>query len=209
MVKVTDFRGAEKLAQLLFISPNQVNFILPEGLDTGPAIVGLAGDNGLVSVGVVHVQIVAPGVFAANANGRGLAAAVILRKRADGTEQYEPVAQYSETQKQWIPLQIDLGPDSDRIILAIFGTGWRNVGDTSNVTVELRPLVDEGLPNAVRRPVVLYAGEQPTIAGLDQINIELPRDLAGKGEINIGVTMKAQPDTGFLLLTNTVKIVVK
>jgi uncharacterized protein (TIGR03437 family) len=209
VVKVADFRGTEKLAQMLFISPNQVNFIMPEGLDTGPAIIGLVGDNGLVSVGVTHIQIVSPGLFAANANGRGLAAAVILRKRANGTEQYEPVAQYSEAQKQWIPLPIDLGPDSDRIILALFGTGWRHIGDPSNVTVELRPLVDEGLPSAVRRPAVLYAGPQPTIAGLDQINIELPRDLVGKGEINIGVMMKSLPDTGFLHLLNTVRIVVR
>lgn len=208
-VKVTDFAGMEKLARLLFVSPTQVNFIMPEGLAIGAGIVTLTGDNDFVRVSIVQVQKIAPGIFTANASGRGVVSAVILRKRADGTEQYEPVAEFIEAQRQWLPLPIDLGPDSDRIILALFGTGWRGVGAPSNVTVELKPVIDDGTPDQIRRPEVLYAGEQPTVVGLDQINIELPRNLAGKGEIEISVKMKAQPDVGFAYTLNTVRIAVK
>ena len=83
-MKVLDAAGAEKSARLLFVSPTQINFIMPEGLATGAGIVALMADSGLVRVGMVQIQKITPGLFTANANGRGVAAAVILRKRGDG-----------------------------------------------------------------------------------------------------------------------------
>jgi len=40
---------------------------------------------------------------------------------------------------------------------------------------------------------VVYAGLQPTFAGLDQINVRLPRTLAGKGEVDLAVTVDGKP----------------
>ena len=36
---------------------------------------------------------------------------------------------------------------------------------------------------------VTYAGIQPTFVGLDQINVQLSRSLAGKGEVDMVVTV--------------------
>jgi uncharacterized protein (TIGR03437 family) len=36
---------------------------------------------------------------------------------------------------------------------------------------------------------VTWAGAQPTFPGLDQINIRLPRSLAGRGEVELTVTV--------------------
>jgi uncharacterized protein (TIGR03437 family) len=32
---------------------------------------------------------------------------------------------------------------------------------------------------------VLFAGAQGTLAGLDQVNVQLPRSLAGRGEVDV------------------------
>jgi uncharacterized protein (TIGR03437 family) len=135
---------------------------------------------------------------------------VILRVRADGSRQYEPVAQYNDAERRWVPIPIDLGPETDRIILSLFGTGWRQISSMADVTVELIPVVDRNAPgNPVRRPAIQYAGRQPTIPGLDQINLELPRDLVGKGETSVAVRVKAEPNAGFDYTSNVVQIFVK
>ncbi len=209
-ITVIDYAGTEKQAQLFFVSPTQVNYLMPEGLAAGPAIVLLNGDNGFIRVNVISMQKVFPGIFTADASGRGVAAAVILRVRADGSRQYEPVAQYNDAERRWVPMPIDLGPETDRIILSLFGTGWRQIGSMADVTVELIPVVDRNAPgNPVRRPAIQYAGRQPTIPGLDQINIELPRDLVGKGETSVAVRVKAEPNAGFDYTSNVVQIFVK
>jgi uncharacterized protein (TIGR03437 family) len=39
---------------------------------------------------------------------------------------------------------------------------------------------------------VSYAGSQPVFAGEDQIDVLLPRSLAGKGDVTIQVTVDGQ-----------------
>jgi uncharacterized protein (TIGR03437 family) len=46
---------------------------------------------------------------------------------------------------------------------------------------------------------VLYAGAQGELAGLDQINLGLPRNVAGRGLLNLALTVAGFP-------TNTVQI---
>ncbi len=36
---------------------------------------------------------------------------------------------------------------------------------------------------------VLYAGAQGSLAGLDQINVRLPRSLAGRGDVDVALTV--------------------
>jgi uncharacterized protein (TIGR03437 family) len=60
-------------AGLLFVSSGQINFILPSGTEYGTANVVVRSSDGTVSNGTVQVVQVAPSVFAANGNGRGVA----------------------------------------------------------------------------------------------------------------------------------------
>ncbi len=79
MVRVRDNAGTERTAPLFFVAPGQINFQLPSGVANGPATVTVTSGDGSVSVGTMPVATVAPGVFAANANGQGPAAGVALR----------------------------------------------------------------------------------------------------------------------------------
>ncbi len=73
---------------------------------------------------------------------------------------------------------VDLGADDDRVYLLLFGVGLRGRSSLAAVTARI------GGVDAV----VEYAGPQPTYEGLDQINVRLPRSLAGRGEVEIALT---------------------
>jgi uncharacterized protein (TIGR03437 family) len=118
---------------------------------------------------------VAPGVFAANSNGQGVGAAVALRIKADGSYIYEPVAQFNPMQNRFLPIPLDLGPETDQVYLLLFGTGIRGQSSSSLVKVTI----------AGEESPVTFAGAQGDFAGLDQVNVLLTRNLAGRGEANV------------------------
>ena len=61
--------------------------------------------------------------------------------------------------------------------LTLYGTGIRNRSSLENVLVTI---------NGISLPA-LYAGPQPSFAGLDQINVQLTPDLGGSGVSDIVV----------------------
>ena len=182
-VRIKDSAGVEHLAKLLFVSPNQINFVAPVGMADGSALLTVLNGELEIASGAINVTNAAPGLFAANSTGRGVAAALALRVRADGTQSYEPVAQFDTAQNQFVAVPIDLGADqnaaADEVFLVLFCTGVRNRTSQNNVSVKLGDIDAE----------VLYAGAQPSFAGLDQINVRLPRTLIGRGEVNVTVTV--------------------
>lgn len=179
-VMVRDANGVERGAGLFAVAAGQVNLLLPPGTSSGTATVTVTSGTGSISIGQVQVNAVGPGVFAANANGQGVAAAQILRVRGDGTFVFEPVAQFNQATQQFIPLPINLGPETDRVFLVLFATGVRGRTAQENVTVQV---------GGVNIPV-LFAGAQPSFFGLDQVNTDqLPRSLAGRGVVNVVLTV--------------------
>jgi uncharacterized protein (TIGR03437 family) len=111
----------------------------------------------------VQVNTVAPGIFTTNFSGTGVPAGFVVRVKSDGTQIQEPISSGTT------PVQIDLGPDGEQVILIIFGTGWRFRSDLSAVTAKIRGVDAQ----------VQFAGEAPGFSGLDQTNILIPRSLAG------------------------------
>jgi uncharacterized protein (TIGR03437 family) len=191
-VRVKDSAGAELLAPLFFVSPSQVNYLMPAGAAAGRATVTITSGNGKASLGAAQVAAVAPGLFAANANGQGVAAAVALRVRG-GAQTFEPVAQFDAAAGRFVTAPIDLGPESDQVFLILFGTGIRHRSALSAVTAKI------GGADAQ----VLFAGAQGGFAGLDQINCgPLPRSLAGRGEVDVVLTVDGKT-------ANTVKVHLK
>jgi uncharacterized protein (TIGR03437 family) len=108
-------------------------------------------------------------------NASNLAAAIAVRVAADGSQVVEQV--YAVNGGAVVAAPIDLGAATDQVVLEIYGTGIRAAG-TSGVKVTIGGIA---LP-------VQYAGAQGGFDGLDQINVILPRSLAGKGSVTIQVT---------------------
>jgi uncharacterized protein (TIGR03437 family) len=127
----------------------------------------------------VTVNAVAPGLFTANANGSGVPAAVLLRIKADGSQSFEPVAELNPTTNRYVPRPIDFVNETDRLILLLFGTGFRG---RSNLEAVVLRFGDLTVP-------VQFAGAQGDLVGLDQLNVELPRTLRGRGEVNLTGTV--------------------
>lgn len=182
VVKVRDSAGTERLAPIFFVSPDQVNYLVPAGTVSGIATVTVSHTYGFVSSGNKMIAGVAPGLFSANATGQGVASAVLLRVRADGAQSYEPVAGFDAAQGRFVPLPIDLGPESDQLFLILYGTGMRFRSSLANVAATI------GGANAE----ALYVGPQGDFVGLDQANLRLPRSLASRGVVEVALTIEGQ-----------------
>jgi uncharacterized protein (TIGR03437 family) len=176
-MKVRDSLGVTRDAPLFFVSPEQINFQVPPGTMNGIATVTITSGNGAVSIGTTQITQVAPGLFAANANGQGVAAAIALRVTSNGQQVFEPIARFDQAQGHFVAVPIELGPATDQVFLILFGTGVRFRNALGSVTASL------GGVNAE----VLFAGAQGGFVGLDQLNLLIPRSLAGRGEVNVAL----------------------
>lgn len=178
-VKVKDSAGTERAAVLFFVSPTQVNFLVPTATVAGVATVTIRSSDGSVSSGVMTVTKVAPSLFTANATGRGVAAAVFLRIQPNNIQQYEPVGRYDAAQSRFVPIPVNLGPETEQVYLVLYGTGARAYSAMTQVSAKLGETPLE----------VVTLSPQGTFAGLDQINLRLPRNLPVCGTLDVTLTI--------------------
>jgi uncharacterized protein (TIGR03437 family) len=174
-VSVTDSRSVERRAPLFFVAPGQINYQIPRGTAAGPAIVTVVSGDGTVSTGNVNITPVAPALFTAASNGQGVANGVVLRVRSNGAQSYEPIARYDANTQRFTPVAIDVSNSSEQVYLVLFGSGIRNRRSPQAVNVTVGGV---GVP-------VYYAGPQGPLFGVDQVNLRLPRTLAGRGEVEV------------------------
>ncbi len=177
-VSVRDSAGVLRLAPLHFVSSGQVNYVLPPAAASGEATVIVAAANGATSSGTVPVARVAPGIFAANGGGSGVAAATAVRVNPDNSQ--SPVSVFQCGAGGCTPALIDLSGGG--VYLTLYGTGIRNRTSLENVTCTI---------GGVATPV-LFAGAQGTFPALDQVNVQIPPGLAGRGEVTIALTVDGQ-----------------
>jgi len=180
-LSVRDAAGTSRTASLLYVSPAQINFIIPQDTEPGPATFAVTA-GGAVAVSIPGtVRAVAPTLFTANGTGTGVAAAIAIRTQAGAKGLQAPVPVFTCSTSGCVAVPIDLGIDTP-VYLSLFGTGIRNRSSLSNVTVII---------NGASVPV-LYAGPQPEFPGLDQVNVALTLNLHGSGETNVILVVDGQ-----------------
>ena len=177
-----DRLGIETPVPLFFVSPSQINYLMPSGVLPGKITITASRNDTVKVSGVLTLDSVAPGLFSANSSGSGVAAATVLRVRANGSQSYESVARFDQATNQFTPLPIDFGAETDQLFLILFGTGIRFRSSMSLVAVQIGGVNSE----------VLYADQQGDFAGLDQINVRLPKILAGRGEVDLLLTVEGK-----------------
>lgn len=175
-VRVRDGAGTERSAPLFFVAPGQINYQVPVGTMVGAATVTVLRENQAIARSGVQVAGAAPGLFTANATGQGAPAAVAIRIGRAGAPQYEAVAQFDPAQQRFVARPLELGSSGEQLYLALFGTGVRHARAPAVVRIG-------GI-----EATALYAGAQGGFTGLDQINVLVPRALAGRGEVEVTVT---------------------
>ncbi|MGI8741376.1 MAG: hypothetical protein ACR2NN_02170 [Bryobacteraceae bacterium] len=77
--QVVDSAGSVRLAPLLYVSPTQINYLVPAATPAGTATMNIVNGTGTVPSSTAQVQSVAPALFTANANGQGVVAATAYR----------------------------------------------------------------------------------------------------------------------------------
>ncbi len=181
-VQLTDSTGNVTVAPLLYVSPGQINYQIPSD-GVAPGLVNVAVLNGstAVSAGVLEVADIAPTIFTANSTGYGVPAAQIQRVHPDGSYDYESVATYDSTSAQFVPAPIAFNGDS--LYLLLYGTGFDAASGVSGTKVSLGQAFVE-IPLTV-----LFSGPQGQYAGLDQIVVQLPGSLAGRGQLDVDVVV--------------------
>ena len=175
-LSVTDAAGATRAAPLLYVSPVQINFVVPDGTAPGLATLLVAGQTFTAAI-----QSVAPTLFSMNGAGSGVAAAtaIVVQAANPSLQSSVPVFQCAGSSCASVP--IVLGVDTP-VYVSFFGTGIRNRSSLANVAVTINGI---GVP-------VLYAGPAPGFTGLDQVNVGLVLTLRGSGESKVILTVDGQ-----------------
>jgi len=191
-VKVKDSAGAERQAPLFYVGPLQINYIVPEGAALGPAAVTVTSAGQVTATGALNIEAVAPGLFTANWDGRGAPAGAAVTLAPDLTQTIQAIARCGTAQGSCVTSPIDLGPGGTLVVLTLYGTGIRGRSSLAGVSAKFGGLDAQ----------VQYAGAQSQFAGLDQLNIAIPRALAGQGEVDLALTVDAKA-------ANTVRVNIK
>lgn len=154
-------------ARVFYVSPTQINYLIPAATVPGPVQVVIVAGDGTVSRGTLNVAQSTPAIFTALANGTGAPAAVAS---ANGTDFNINVANSNGT-----PATLDVGNT-----VALFGTGLRFASGPVTLTI--------GGVNVTPS----FVGAQGQFEGLDQINFQIPASLAGRGEVDLVITAEGR-----------------
>jgi uncharacterized protein (TIGR03437 family) len=175
-VSITDSSGATASLPLFYAGPTQINAEIPQTSSTGLATLTITTPSGIQTASVM-LATVAPGLFAANQDGKGVAAAQLVTNQSNGQQTVADIFNAPCAAGSCVGIPLDMS--SGQTALVLYGTGIRNFASLSDVTVLI------GSVNLS----VFYAGPAPNYAGLDQVNVFLPANLAGSGTVNITVSV--------------------
>jgi uncharacterized protein (TIGR03437 family) len=170
-VAITDSAGVTRAAPIQYVSPGQVNYLVPAGSAPGIATVTIGGASGSA-----QIDSVGAGLYSV---GPTIAAATAALYAADGTSRPVNVFQCNPACTA-VPMSV--GNSSDMLVVTLYGTGFRNVASAASASLTIG-----GVPAQI-----LYIGAQPTYPGLDQVNMVVPRSVAGEGEVAIVLTVNGQ-----------------
>jgi uncharacterized protein (TIGR03437 family) len=176
---------------LAFVSPGQINYVVPSAAQPGAATLTINSADGSKTTGVVLVASVDPGLYSANATGKGGAAGfAVCSGPCSGWSGRQPNGQfvqelYTCNAGNCTPQPIRLQEPSDTVVLELFGTGMRHVASPAAVTATI---------NGQTFPVQ-FAGAQGQFTGEDQINVPLAYNLSASGTVSLTLTTTVDQHT--------------
>jgi len=182
-IEVTDSAGKSRKAAIqyptqswhpaaCFQYPNATGFLMPAGLAPGAATLKVKRGGTTILTAAFNVEAVSPGLYSANCNGAGVAAAVAERKGPTGTDRLPVFECGDRVAESCLSTPIDLGTSSGPVTLSLFGTGIRGASSVQAF------VAGQSVP-------VLAFGAEGEYEGLDRVDISLPSSLAGSGEVSV------------------------
>ena len=174
-VQIADSAGHSQLAPLFAVASTQANILIPPGLAAGPATVTVLHGSTPALAGSMTIASSAPGLYSMNQDGAGVAAADAFLVTATYQEVNQTVFTCNPPAvRSCLAAPMSLGGASDTLYVELYGTGIRGAASVQCF------VAGQSVP-------VLYAGLVAAYPGLDQINISIPRSLAGTGDVRVYV----------------------
>lgn len=183
-VSLEGYNLGDAPSQLFFTSSQQINILTPFPFSYnqppfGETLVRVRRNGRVIGAGSTFFERRAPSIFTANSTGGGVPAAVALRVKANGSQVYEAVARYDNATQKYVPSPIDLSDPAEQVYLILYATGVNDVLDYAHVQVSI----------GGETMTTTFAGYISGLYGLQQINVQLDRRLAGRGLNNLLVTL--------------------
>ena len=189
-VTVVDSAGQSFVCQLFFVSPGQINFLVPPGAALGTATIRVGPPGGIVQTGTFEIASTGTGIF--TVTELAWLAGFILRVDADGTQTFLPVVELRNGEIVPVPLQMSPGGDeSASFYLIIYGTGNIGSGDLSQVRTYIG--FNDNVGSDSDLIGTLFNGLQGNFVGLGQTNAgPIPRTMEwlGGGDRAIGIEVE-------------------
>ncbi|MGA2196416.1 MAG: hypothetical protein ABSH40_14205 [Bryobacteraceae bacterium] len=174
-VQIADSAGSTQLAPLFAVASTQANILIPPGLAAGPATVTVLHGLTAALTGSMTIASSAPGLYSMNQDGAGVAAADAFLLTASYQEVNQTVFTCNPPAvRSCLASPLSLGGASDTLYVELYGTGIRGAASVQCFV-------------AGQSAPVLYAGLVAAYPGLDQINISIPKSLAGSGDVRVYV----------------------
>jgi uncharacterized protein (TIGR03437 family) len=175
-VRLVDSAGGQHTALLYYVSPGQINLVIPADAPLGPARLMVVTPDGALTLAIT-IGRTGPALTSADGSGSGAAAAQFIRLHRDGTQDAPaPVS----------PAPIPMG--TDRLFMILYGTGLRHTSRPATCSLNGQTVTP------------LFAGAHSVYPGLDQVNLEVPPGLRGlisvtcsaDGAVSNAVTINVQ-----------------
>ncbi len=182
-VNVTDSANVTRPAELFYVTPTLLSFVVPSATAIGPASVAITTASSGTFTESLPIAVVAPGLFTLTGGAANLANGYVIRDNGV-TQTIEPIARFNPTTRQWETVPINVSTDT--VYLVLNGSGFRN-GSTFTATV------------ASTSVTVNFAGAAPNPPGYDHLKVLLPASLAGVGIVNVNATVNSQPANGVMV----------
>ncbi len=141
----------------IFVSPGQINAIMPSTVAAGPATLRLIYQSTKSNAITIQIANATPGLFAVSGGG------------------YGPGAFQNFINEANEPVNSSIGPASPGQTVVLYGTGLGPVTFPDNVAPTAGNVSTPVSATIGGQPVsVLYSGRSPCCSGLDQITVTLP-----------------------------------
>lgn len=157
-------------ANIYYVSPTQVNLLIPTSLIAGPAMLQLVVDALAGPAIPIMLQAAAPGFFQ-------LDATTVLGIHLDGST--ITAASPAKGGEVVVLFASGLGPTNPAAIPDQIPQAAASITPMSSFSMLINGV-------AVDPRQILYAGVVPTFAGLFQINVQLPSGLTANPQVQIG-----------------------
>jgi uncharacterized protein (TIGR03437 family) len=173
-ILVTDAAGVSRPATLFYVSPVQINAMIPEGTALGAATLSVRGQDGPLGSIPIAVSAIAPALFLVGNPPIRPVAALAFYYSFIGPITGQPAVFQCDPAGNCATVPIDIA-GGDQLILWMYATGIHHGG---KVTCRIGNTDVTVLGMAATQ----YPGE-------DQVNVLVPRSLAGSGLQQIVLTV--------------------